>query len=176
MNQNGTALANVNVYVFSSSGSYLNLHGVTGSGGVASFRLPEGTYRFRGDYQGSQFWVTETIPGNQVKSVNLNTGGGLFTLRVEKGAGVALADKPVYVFTPSGSYLNLTAQTNAQGEATFGLAAGWYRFRVDYMGYQFWCDALEVPSTLSHTMSIPHRESTITVNTFYTGAMVRWKE
>jgi RHS repeat-associated protein len=158
--------------VFSSAGSYLNLHAVTGQAGIANFRLPEGTYRFRGDYQGSQFWVTESILGNQLKGVNLNTGGGLFTLRVEKSAGVALADKPVYVFTPSGSYLNLTAQTNAQGEVAFGLAAGWYRFRVDYMGYQFWCNALEVPSTLSHTMSIVHRESTIAVNTFYTGAMV----
>lgn len=172
VNQNGSPISNVNVYVFSAAGSYLNLHGTTEGTGVVRFRLPEGTYRFRGDYQGSQFWVTETIPANQVKNVNLNTGGGLFTLRVEKGPGVALADKPVYVFTPSGTYLNITAETNTQGEVSFALASGWYRFRVDYMGYQFWCDALEVPSTLSHSMSIPHRETTISVNTFYTGAMV----
>jgi RHS repeat-associated protein len=171
VNQNGSAVGNVNVYVFSASGSYLNLHGTTGSNGVASFRLPEGTYRFRADYQGSQFWVTEAVPAHQVKSVNLDTGGGLFTLRVEKAPAVALADKPVYVFTPSGSYLNMTAETNEQGEVSFALASGWYRFRVDYLGYHFWCDSLEVPSTLSHTMSIPHRETTISVNTFYTGAM-----
>ncbi|MDD4986456.1 MAG: RHS domain-containing protein, partial [Dehalococcoidales bacterium] len=171
VNQNGTGLPNVKVYVFSSAGSYLNLLATTGPAGAASFRLPEGTYRFRGDYQGSQFWVTETVVAHQSKAVNLDTGGGMFTLRVEKAPGVALADKPVYVFSPSGSYLNITAQTNAQGEVSFALSSGWYRFRVDYMGYQFWCDALEVPNTLSHLMSIAHRETTIFVNTFYTGAV-----
>ena len=171
VNRNGTGLPNVKVYVFSSAGTYLNLLATTGSGGTASFRLPEGTYRFRGDYQGSQFWVTETVGAHQSTAVNLDTGGGLFTLRVEKGSGGPLADKPVYVFTPSGSYLNITAQTNAQGEVSFALASGWYRFRVDYMGYQFWCDALEVPNTLSHLMSIGHQETTISVNTYYTGAM-----
>jgi hypothetical protein len=59
--------------------------------------------------------VTEAVPAHQVKSVNLDTGGGLFTLRVEKAPAVALADKPVYVFTPSGSYLNMTAETNGEG-------------------------------------------------------------
>jgi len=171
VNRNGTGLPNVKVYVFSSAGSYLNLLATTGPAGAASFRLPESTYRFRGDYQGSQFWVTETVVAHQSNALNLDTGGGLFTLRVEKATGVALAEKPVYVFTPSGSYLNITAQTNAQGEVSFALSSGWYRFRVDYMGYQFWCDALEVPNTLSHLMSIGHRETTISVNTFYTGAV-----
>jgi len=41
------------VYVFSSGGSYLGLSSKTDASGVAEFRLPAGSYRFRADYQGS---------------------------------------------------------------------------------------------------------------------------
>jgi hypothetical protein len=56
---------------------------------------------------------------------------------VEKAAGQPLADVPVYVFTAGGAYLGMTAHTDGQGQVSFDLADGSYKFRADYRGYQF---------------------------------------
>jgi len=129
--------------------------------------LPEGTYKFRGDYQDSQYWATETLTAHQVNVVNLSTGGGSFTLSVEKESGSPLADIPVYVFTSSGSYLGINAQTDAQGQVSFDLADGDYKFRADYFGYQFWSNDYTVPGTLSDVLTITHQDVTVTVNQVY---------
>ena len=51
----------------------------------------------------------------------------------------------------------------------FDLADGAYKFRVDYLGYQFWTDAHSVPDTLSDILTVPHQDVTITVESFYQG-------
>jgi hypothetical protein len=167
--QGSIPLENVNVYVFSSLGSYLNIYGQTGQDGIVDFRLPEGTYKFRADHQGSQYWATEPIDAHQVNAVNLNTGGGEFTLTLEKQAGSPLMDVPVYVFTSGGSYLGITAHTDDQGQVTFDLSNGDYKFRADHLGYQFWTDVYNIPATSSETLSIPHQNAVITVQGMYQG-------
>jgi len=167
MIQGSAPLEDVNVYVFTSSGSYLGIYGQTDEDGVVSFRLPEGTYEFRGDYQESQYWATEPVNPHQVNVVNLNTGGGTFTLTVEKEAGSPLVNIPVYAFTSSGSYLGITSQTDEQGQVTFDLSDGNYLFRADYLGYQLWSEVFTIPTTLSDALTIPHQDVTITVNEVY---------
>ena len=165
--QASTPLENVKVYVFNASGSYLSIYGQTDAEGIVNFRLPEGTYKFRGDHQGSQYWATEPVNAHQVNVINLETGGGTFTLSVEKEAGVAVTGIPVYVFTPGGSYLGMSSQTDDQGQVSFDLCDGDYKFRADYLGYQFWSDVSTVPTTLSDVLTIPHQGVTITVESLY---------
>jgi len=165
--QGATPIEGVPVYVYTSSDSYLNINGQTDVSGIISFRLPESTYKFRGDYQGNQYWGTEALIAHQVNVVNLSTGGGSFTLSVEKDSGTPLTDIPVYVFSSSGSYLGINAHTDAQGEVSFDLADGDYKFRADYFGYQFWSNDYTVPGTLSDVLTITHQDVIVTVNQIY---------
>ncbi len=165
--QGASPLENVNVYLFSSSGSYLGIHGQSDHDGIVSFRLPEGTYKFRGDFQGGQYWATEPVNADEVNIVNLNTGGGIFTLTVEEQGGIPVINIPVYVFTSGGSYLGMTSQTDDQGEVSFDLSDGDYKFRADYLGYQFWSNVSTVPTTLSDVLTIPHHNVPITVEGLY---------
>lgn len=81
---NGEVQEGINVYVFTESGSYLGLLGVTDSEGKVSFSLPVGeNYKFRADLYGSQYWSDlATIGGGS--SVSIETGGGTFNLTVLK--------------------------------------------------------------------------------------------
>ena len=162
-----TSLPNVPVYVFTASGSYLNVTASTDAGGIVSFILPAGSYKFRADHQGAQFWATQAVSAHELTPVAINTGGGPFVLTVEKAPGAPLAGVPIYVFTSSGTYLNLTKQTDAQGQVSFELADGSYKFRADYRGYQFWSAVSAVPGTLSGVLAIAHQDVTITVNEVY---------
>ncbi|MDY6827690.1 MAG: RHS repeat-associated core domain-containing protein, partial [Bacillota bacterium] len=165
--QGSTPIEGVPVYVYTASDSYLNINGQTDANGIVSFKLPEGTYKFRGDYQNNQYWATESLTAHQVNVVNLSTGGGSFTLAVEKESGTPLVDVPVYVFSSSGSYLGICAHTDAQGVVSFDLADGDYKFRADYFGYQFLSDVYTVPGTLSDVLTITHQDVTVTVNQVY---------
>ncbi|MBW1812306.1 MAG: DUF2341 domain-containing protein [Deltaproteobacteria bacterium] len=171
VNQGASPVEGINVYVFTSSGSYLGIVNQTDENGMVSFRLPEGDYRFRGDYQSNQYWATETVTAHQINTINLNTGGGPFTLRVEKVPDNPMIDIPVYVFSAAGSYLGINARTDDQGQVAFDLSDGDYKFRADYLGYQFWTDTSTVPTTLEDVLTIPHQDVAITVNEVY-GAVV----
>jgi len=162
----GQDVQGVTVYVFNSGGSYLGISGKTNASGTVEFRLPVGTYKFRADYQGGQYWATAAINQDVVNTVELSTGGGQFTLTIDTGSW-ALAGVRTYVFNSSGSYLGMYKDSNASGQASFNMANGSYKFRVDYLGYQFWSDVYTVPTTLSGTLSIPHQNITITAEGVY---------
>jgi RHS repeat-associated protein len=154
------------VYVFSSGGSYLGLSATTDATGMVEFRLPAGSYRFRADYQGSQYWASAGIAPDTVNYVEVNAGGGEFLLTVDTGSG-PLAGVKVYVFSAGGSYLGISATTDASGQVSFALSQGSYKFRVDYLGYQFWSPVYDVPETLSEIFTLPHQEVAVTVDGFY---------
>jgi len=65
-NGEGTPLADVAVYAFDGT-SYSGYHGTTGASGQVDFTLPQGSYRFRADHDGGQYWSGEAnhcdIPG-----------------------------------------------------------------------------------------------------------------
>jgi len=163
----GTDLEGVKVYVFTAAGSYLGINGTTDVNGLVEFVLPAGDYKFRADYQGSQYWATETVMADQVNVIALDTGGGTFVLTVQKAAGVPMVDVPVYVFTPAGSYLGINARSDSSGQVSFSLSAGSYMFRVDYLGYQFWSNVSAVPGMLSDALTIAHTDVTVSVNEVY---------
>ena len=167
MKQNENPLEQAKVYVFTESETYLGLNNTTNAQGIAEFILPEGTYRFRGDFQGNQYWATAQINAHEENNVLINTGGGSFTLHVQHDDGTPMDDIPVYLFNGSQSYLGLSNHTDSQGDAVFSLSDGNYMFRADYLGYQFWTDVFSVPDNLSQTLNIPHQEVTLTVNQAY---------
>ena len=59
--------------MFNSGGSYLGIHDQTDSAGDVSFELPAGDYKFRADYNGTQYWSEiETITSDQTTNVNID--------------------------------------------------------------------------------------------------------
>ena len=169
----GAPLSGVKVYVFSASGSYLGVSATTGSNGKVLFRLPAGSYTFRADYQGNQYWSEEEVlTADQVNGIGIETGGGSFTLRVLKDATEPLSGVKCYVFDENGSYLGISGTTGNSGEVAFNLADGGVKFRVDYLGYQFWSDLIDVPDLLEPTVTIPHQDVAITVKGVFEGDRV----
>jgi len=167
LSSGGTDLEGVQVYVFTASGSYLGIKGITDAGGLVEFVLPVGDYKFRADYQGSQHWATETVAADQVNLIDMDTGGGTFVLTVQKAAGVPMVDVPVYVFTQAGSYLGINARTDASGQVSFSLPEGSYMFRADYLGYKFWSSVSVVSEMLSDALTIDHTDVAVSINEVY---------
>jgi uncharacterized GH25 family protein len=155
-------LANIPVYLFSSTDTYLGVKGVTDTDGQAVFKIPEGSYKFRADYQGHQYWGSASIIKDVQNDILIQTGGGQFILTVGTGQA-SLADAKIYVFTETGAYIGLNAGTDIDGKAAFNLAGGSYKFRIDYLGYQFWTGIFTIPSTLSESFVIQHQDIKITV-------------
>jgi YD repeat-containing protein len=158
----GMPQANLPVYVFSAAKSYLGITAKTNAEGKVTFRLPAGTYKFRADYQSGQFWSTDqTLTTDQSKDVTISTGGSNFNLTVKVNTN-PLAGVQCYVFNDKSAYLGVSGATDDSGKVVFALSDGSYKFRVDYLGYQFWSGVMTVPTTLDLTMTIPM--STVVAN------------
>jgi len=167
----GLPISGAAVYVYTQSGSYLGISGTTDSNGQIVFRLPSGNYKFRSDYQSSQYWsVEQTLMADQVHPVEISTGGGAFNLTVTDNSGQPLENANCYLFNDQGAYLGITAATDGGGKAVFNLADGSYQFRIDYMGYQFWTISYEVPNVLYDTHIIDHDYYTVTVTGDFQGS------
>ncbi|MGA8241866.1 MAG: chitobiase/beta-hexosaminidase C-terminal domain-containing protein [Desulfobacterales bacterium] len=164
----GFPLADKPVYVYTNSGAYLGLNQTTTDDGQVHFRLPEGDYNFRADHQGSQYWSgNKQLVAHQVNPVDISTGGGSFTVTVSRGGGVPLSGVKCYVFGGQGTYLGFYGSTDASGRVAFDLADGSYRFRIDYLGDQFWSAAATVPDAPSIDLDIPHEAVEAVVQTGY---------
>jgi hypothetical protein len=166
----GLPQAGIKVYVFSETGSYLGMNSTTDANGQVVFRLPSGIYRFRADYQTSQYWSTATLNADMVNPVIISVGGGSFGLTLMKNATDPLVNTKVYVFNQSGAYTGLSGTTDENGLAGFNLADGTYQFRVDYLGYQFWSNLITVPDSLAETVTIDHQDTYFTLQSVYTAA------
>ncbi len=146
-----TPKAGIKVYAFSGT-TYTNYSATTGEDGLATLTLPPGSYRFRADFNGTQFWsdtqnhceIVSTgstqVPG--CREAEVLVSAPLF-VNVLDTDGAPQAGIRVYAFTHSGTgngttYTNFNATTDANGRATFTLPAGSYRFRADFNGTQFW--------------------------------------
>jgi YD repeat-containing protein len=156
----------IKVYVFSASGTYLGLNQATTQAGTVAFHLPAQSYKFRVDYQGSQYWSTESpLTADQVNSISVSVGGGSFTINVLIGPAAALAGVKCYAFTSGGTYLGMSDTTDANGSVAFALANGAYKFRVDYQGYQFWSEVVTIPAVSSVDVTIPVEQVEVQVTT-----------
>jgi len=65
---NGAAVVDAPVYLFTESGSYLSRIEYTDGGGQVEFFIPEGSYKFRVDHGGSQHWsdVVNVLPDEEI--------------------------------------------------------------------------------------------------------------
>jgi hypothetical protein len=156
----GHPLIDMPVHVFSAAGAYLGLNAATAGNGQAGFRLPAGDYNFRADYLGSQYFSgNTTLIADQLNPITVSTGGGNFTLTVQEAAGVPMAGITCHLFSASGTYLGHQRATSDQGEASFELADGSYKVRVDHLGYQFWTPVFAIPATATLSFDIPHEDT-----------------
>jgi hypothetical protein len=166
----GLPLEDINVYVFSETGSYLGLNGISDIDGHIGFRLPEGDYNFRADYLGSQYWSNISfVIGHTNNPIIISTGGGTFMLTILRDIDDPLEGAKCYLFNDSGSYLGMSNTTNSDGEVSFNLADGIYRIRVDYLGYRFWSALFTIPDILSDIFTIPHEDVIATIGGTYQG-------
>ncbi|MCG8619506.1 MAG: hypothetical protein MI802_25065, partial [Desulfobacterales bacterium] len=162
----GQPLPDVKTYVFSSTGSYLGLNAVADSQGQVSYTLPEGTYKVRADWLGSQYWSEEfAVIEGQNTQAELSTGGGSVTLTAGRDADNPLSGVKAYLFSQGGAYLGQNATTAEDGSASFTMGDGTYKVRLDYLGYRFWSDEFTVPDTDAVNMTIAHNTLTATVTT-----------
>jgi RHS repeat-associated protein len=150
----GTPKAGLPVYVFDGA-TYTGFNGTTNASGQVTFTLPEGTYRFRADLNGTQFWSGESnhcaIPGCTEASITVTIP---VTVTVQDWGGAALESVPVYAFS-GGIYTGYNKTTDASGQATFTLPQGDYRFRADLNGTQFWSgttDHCTIPGCVEATV------------------------
>jgi len=161
---NGQPKEGVPVYAFDGS-TYTDYHGTTDANGEVELTLPEGSYRFRTDFNGTQFWSGEAnhcaVPGCSAATVVVTLP---VTVTVEDTNGVPKEAVPVYVFDWT-TYTNFNGITDINGEVAFTLLQGSYRFRADYTGTEFWsgeanhcdipgCESASVVVTLAVTVTI----------------------
>lgn len=154
----GRPLEGVEVAIFSPGGTYLGLNDHTDDQGRTLFPLPAKSYKFQADYQGAHFWSDAvTLSAGRRNPVTIDTGGGTFTLRVQKDDYHPLAGLECYVYLADDSNPGISGTTDTQGRVVFSLADGQYKFKVKYLGHDVWSEGLTVPDTLAHTLEIDHR-------------------
>ncbi|MFZ6029544.1 MAG: carboxypeptidase regulatory-like domain-containing protein [Chloroflexota bacterium] len=140
LDTDGSPQSGLSVYAFNGS-TYTNYSKTTNANGEATFTLPQGSYRFRSDKNGTQFWSATanhcTLPGCTAAQVTVTVP---VTVTVLDTDGNPQPNLQVYVYDGS-TYTNFGKMTNANGEATFTLPQGNYRFRADRNGTQFWSNA-----------------------------------
>jgi hypothetical protein len=162
----GYPLEDLPVYLFSETNSYLGRSGTTDIDGRYLFRLPEGSYLFRADYQGGQFWsAVETLAADQTHDIGITTGGGTYTFTVFSAVDQPLAGVAGYVFNGEGSYLGLQGVADDNGQLSLDLSDGTYQIRIDYLGYEFRSEMFVVPDVMSTGMTIPHTPVDVSVLT-----------
>ncbi len=169
---NGLPSAGLNVYAFSDS-VYTGYHTVTDENGSAVFTLPEGSYRFRADLNGTQFWSGSsdlcTLPGCTEAAVTVTVP---LVVTVANHAGMPFEGLNVYVFDGT-IYTGYNGKTDASGQVVFTLPEGSFRFRADYDGVPFWSDSengCSLPGCTTAAVSIPGgniTETNITIDYTY---------
>jgi hypothetical protein len=129
--------AGLNVYTFDGS-TYTGYHAVTDLNGEAAFTLPQGSYRFRADLNGTQFWSSETnhctLPGCEAVQIQVTKP---VTVTVSDTDSTPKEGLNVYAFIGA-AYTGFNGTTDANGQMVFTLPQGSYRFRADLNGTQFW--------------------------------------
>jgi len=130
----GIPMEGIATYLFNTSGAYLGLSQVTTASGLAEFSVPEGEYKVRADYLGSQFWSQEVLVTEDT-SISLDIPHQDVVITVQ-----GMYQGTPEPNTPSGSYLNQSRVTDAGGHVTFSLPEQAYKVRADYMTQQYWSE------------------------------------
>jgi hypothetical protein len=147
-------------------------NGATDENGQASFTLPQGSYRFRADLNGTQFWSDSEdsceLPGCSGAAVTVTKP---LTVTVQSQIGTPYAGLKVYAFDRS-RYTGYNDTSDADGLVSFTLPQGSYHFRADYDGVQFWSgqeNHCSLPGCESAAVLLPGAkgEETLTIDYTY---------
>ncbi len=157
----GVPFTGIPVYVFSSSGSYLSMTRQTDAQGRVSFDLSDGSYQFRADYSGYQFWSNVvTVPGMLSDVLTIAHQDVTVTVNEAYQSGFTpIEGMNVYLFTSAGAYQGINLQTDAQGQVTFGLPDRDYKVRADYLGGRYWSEvfnATDAAVDIAHGRAAVH--------------------
>ena len=137
-NTAGMPQANLPVYVFNGT-TYTGFSARTDASGIASLTLPEGSYRFRTDLNGAQYFSDTAnhcdVPVCTSAAITTPVYGSV-AVSVLDSDNNPLAGLPVYVFNGT-TYTGRSGTTNTSGEVTLNLPEGNYRFRSDLNGQQY---------------------------------------
>ena len=160
----GADLSGVNVYAFNDT-TYTGNSAVTDGAGVATFSLADGDYRFRADFNGTQYFsgASNHCTTPACTSVNIQIPR-VVEVTVTSSAGGFESGLNVYAFDGT-TYANKSAVTDANGVASLQLLDGNYRFRIDKNGTQFFTDASNhcaVPGCTAVSYEVPE-SVTVTV-------------
>lgn len=127
------------VCLCSPDGSDLGVCQTSGKNGTISLSIPDNPFKLRADYMEQQFW--SDLDGWDNSSVTIPMAKARITVTK---AGNAQNNVNVYVFSDTGTYLNMEARTDKNGSVSFSLPSGNYRFRTDYRKDQFWTGTLSL--------------------------------
>jgi hypothetical protein len=159
------------VYLFSESGTYLGRYQETDTAGSIFFDLPAGNnYQFRADILKSRYWSDVIrVLGGATNSVQINAGGGVLQMTVQKGEDLPMPGLKVFLFNAGGTYLGRNATTNSFGQVEFSVPEAVYKLRIDYLGYQFWSEEVLVVEDTAMEMPIIHQPVEITTQGSFQG-------
>ena len=154
------------VYVFDGE-TYTGFNGQTDAQGQVALTLPFGSYRFRADLNGTQFWSGAenhcTIPECASAAVTVTIPVVVSVI----GLGdVPFTGLPVYAFDGD-TYTGYSRTSDEHGQAAFTLPTGDYRFRADISDTQFWSaeeNDCAIPGCLAATISIPYGDVSEPIN------------
>jgi RHS repeat-associated protein len=167
---NGTALEyGREVHVFSGETELTEYQTVTDANGQALITLPEGSYRFRVDIDGVEFWSGPSTGSGQAPEDHCTIGecrDVIMTVpipvRLDVWDGEAFVpDMEVFAYE-NGEYTGYHGTTEADGGFLIRLPEGEYFFRTEYNGTDFWSAyACPVPGCWGATINV---NQPITVN------------
>ena len=160
--RSGGAIGNIPVYAFNKDGSYAGITARTSQDGKAILELPNGVYKFRADYGGSDYW-SDIVTSPNVNSTSIYVGGVNVTVRVTDKNGKSAHNKTVYVYNSNGEYLNKSGKTDKNGSVSFELNDGSYRFRVTEKSKSYWSDEIKVPNTTNASIQLRQGGFTVKV-------------
>lgn len=164
----GSLVAGAKVYLFSLSDSYLGMVETTNDSGRVTFHLPmDSGFRFRADVLGKSIWSGDITVAENLDPVLINAGGGHLAITVGTDGGTPLVGLKAYLFDTDGRYLNLSRQTDADGQVAFDVPAGSYKVRADYLGYSFWTGDLAVTSDAEASLVVAFSPITVSVMGHY---------
>jgi len=171
----GHGIDGVNVYAFTYPGlAYIGMFDTTKNGGIAKIKVASGSFEFRADYLGSNFWSNPVnVPDDESTLINLHLRTVIVSVNKDYnghlsgiGSGV-----PVYLFDAQQAYLGKYDHTDDAGRVHFDLPDGKeFNFRADFMGYQFMTpDPFMIDANVAPHVDILHGDATIFVKTTYNG-------
>ncbi|MBN1440887.1 MAG: Ig-like domain-containing protein [Anaerolineales bacterium] len=155
-----------NLYVYAFDGTtFTNRSALTNAQGQALFTLPQGSYRFRADQGGKEFWSGPAnhcaVPGCTTVGITVNNP---IIVTVHDSGGTLEPGMNVMAYSGS-TFVGFSATTDALGQATLHLPAGAYRFRVAKNGMSFWsgienhcsvpgCNSAEISTSIPITVTV----------------------